>query len=642
MNIYLKERILIRKPIFFLCGSIYRNNLTDKRFIFKKYIEKKLNNNVHVLIIDDFISKERMEVNLDISLFEEIFASISFVTYIFIESFSSVAELGLFSNSKTNNNMVAIIPKGNNLINNKLGYFLKDIMLDNDVREFVVYDPKVQRFAYGTDYVDEHYYFYNNCLPIKIASNFDNKIESITDYTDLTISEYDVYKRKLLFYEFSLDEVKKICYVNEKTMFYLISGFIEKNFSQSEIIYHEITDSTVERIYSQLNNSINNSLYYYKNLFYDYEVNIINSNISTVDFIKYSIHFNKYFYQHLLNQNNPHEKSIVKFDDLFHINSNIFYKKANDIFEFSYHKFRETIRKKDYIYSFNIYNNKKVRKIITYKTDEQNKLKENHILINECLRKYMDDKKIVNNNSFAYKRNHNTLQCISCHKNSRVFLKIDISKFFESINPNIVFNNLINLMQNDISKYYNNKYEFIYFEKIIKKIISECCYKKTFPIGFITSPIISDLSMIYFDKQLNYQLLNIDKNFIYTRYADDILISLPKEFSKDNIYDIVENELNKLNLKINEKKVEFKKLITKGDYIKFLGLNIVYNGSENLITIGNKFIKSLAKDIVHNKNKTQYEIMKINGLKNYLKYNDKQGYERLLKIIKIYENIERR
>lgn len=638
MSIYLKRKIKIRKPIVFLCGSIYKKIYSDKRHIFKLFIENELNNNVHVLIIDDFLNKERLEDGLNIKVFEEIFSSIAAITYVFVESFSSVAELGLFTNSKNNsNNVIAIIPKEKNLLNNKIGYFVKEIILDVETNDSIIYNPKVIRFAYGTDYVDEHYYFYDDKLPKEIQYSFSQIKDCFYIEHEIVFSEYNNKFLNSTFYNFQYDLSKKLCYLDEKTLFYLVSAFIERKFTQSKIVYEEIKDTLIDEIYLLIQNSISESLYYYTNNIDIFDISIINNNAPAKEFIKYVIHFNKYFYQHLLNIDVATERKIIKFDDLFFNNLNVFFKKAKHIFEFDYENFTYTMSKKQYIRTFNIFNNKKVRKIITYKDIGSNNLKYNHILINKYIRKFLEDNDFYSECSFAYKKGLNTLQCVECHLNSKYFLKLDIEKFFESIKYEFVVKKFYNLMSNKINNLYRDEREKEKFLNIIKKIIYEASYNDSFPIGFITSPIISDLSMIEFDKNILDILYKIDERFIYTRYADDILVSLPDDFDKQYIYSIIKDELKKNDFMINEKKLEKKNLLKQGDYIRFVGLNIVFDGRKNSISLGKKFIKELAKSIVYNKHKSQYEINKNRGLVNYLKYNDKQGYKKLEKIINIYK-----
>ena len=98
--------------------------------------------------------------------------------------------------------------------------------------------------------------------------------------------------------------------------------------------------------------------------------------------------------------------------------------------------------------------NKKERRIVTYKNNYKGQqLRFYH----SFLLKILDLTLPSNDNSFAYKKDRNTLMCVERHIKSKQFLKVDIHKYFESIKYGAFFKIFlkqiaINLKQNGFSK----------------------------------------------------------------------------------------------------------------------------------------------------------------------------------------------
>src|SRR5690606_1075436 len=104
----LKKKLDLTHSYVFLCGSYYNSsNEFDKRLILRKYIEKF--NNLSPIIIDNAFNLDGFkDKTLKVGLMEEIIAKIAQFTIIIVESFSSSVELGLFSSSGKNNNILIV------------------------------------------------------------------------------------------------------------------------------------------------------------------------------------------------------------------------------------------------------------------------------------------------------------------------------------------------------------------------------------------------------------------------------------------------------------------------------------------------------------------------------------------------------
>jgi len=102
------------------------------------------------------------------------------------------------------------------------------------------------------------------------------------------------------------------------------------------------------------------------------------------------------------------------------------------------------------------------------------------------------------------------------------------------------------------------------------------------PLGFTISPLLTEIYMKEFDKDV----LNLLSKYglVYTRYADDIMLSSNKtinEVVQKNVYTEIEKLLAKRKLKINMKKYSFINFSEIGQHVKYVGLNIVKGANGN-------------------------------------------------------------
>ena len=132
----LLEKITIKRPIVFLCGPYYNKKSDgDRRKILKEYLINKKPSCLP-LIIDDFMSEEKIkDPTINVQLMEEIFAAVSYRTYIFLDTISTAAELGIFANSAYNNSIKVYLPKYDDIYNKgNVGYFVRSGVLRENSR----------------------------------------------------------------------------------------------------------------------------------------------------------------------------------------------------------------------------------------------------------------------------------------------------------------------------------------------------------------------------------------------------------------------------------------------------------------------------------------------------------------------------
>ena len=203
----------------------------------------------------------------------------------------------------------------------------------------------------------------------------------------------------------------------------------------------------------------------------------------------------------------------------------------------------------------------KIRHIVTYYNREGAFLRKKHLELLDELSSLASS-----SNSYAYKKGVRLLDALLPHLGNITFLKLDIKHFFDSIDKEILLKKINeNSLQRDNFEY--------------------CFYNNKLPIGFVTSPKLSDFYLYEFDVEV--QRYCIDHHLVYSRYADDFLVSSSNEdFAElDAFKEYIKEKLKDYKLEINEDKT-IKANLHKQTSIRFLGLNI----GEDKITISKWYI----------------------------------------------------
>ena len=202
-------------------------------------------------------------------------------------------------------------------------------------------------------------------------------------------------------------------------------------------------------------------------------------------------------------------------------------------------KDEKTILNKIYSISNNIEDNYKKFKIkkrngktrTIYEPSPNLKIIQKNILHNILEERY------TSNHAKAYKKGVCLRENAVMHTNKDMILKLDIKNFFDSIS---------------YMQVYCACFPEKYFPKSIGTLLTNLCtYQGVLPQGAPSSSYISNLIMLDFDIAVGAYCQ--ENNISYTRYCDDMTFS--GTFSKNDIINLVEKELKKLNLSLNKKKI---------------------------------------------------------------------------------------
>jgi RNA-directed DNA polymerase len=210
-----------------------------------------------------------------------------------------------------------------------------------------------------------------------------------------------------------------------------------------------------------------------------------------------------------------------------------------------------------------------IRKRLIHKPNK--KLKTYHSFLNLFLFEYLN---INNEVVFSYRKGLNVYDAISKHAHNKHFFQTDFTDFFKSLHADLIKKVILSSCDlspiSDINLYINRIVNLVTVDGVI-------------PMGFPTSPLISNACLFNFDNKL--QSYCIEQGLIYTRYSDDIIISSDnreKLFGVDAVVESIMKDFFENKLHINISKSKFTHV---GNKIKLLGMVILPNGK---ITVDKK------------------------------------------------------
>lgn len=221
----------------------------------------------------------------------------------------------------------------------------------------------------------------------------------------------------------------------------------------------------------------------------------------------------------------------------------------------------------------------------------------------------------------SYVKEKSALTAVQAHAGNKYFFTTDIENFFPSVTAE------------DVTKVLHRDAENIPiadFVDFIPKIVELTTYNGSIPVGFATSPKLSNAFLLGFDSALHRYCT--DQALTYTRYSDDIIISCNSRSLLEDIKVHVQELLAKYASPKLLLKADKTRQIHIGKRVKILGMVIMPNGR---ITIDSKYKKTLEtllhyyindKDKFHNlldkKIKTEDKEHSLFGLLHYAKSID--------------------
>ncbi|MDO5558500.1 MAG: reverse transcriptase domain-containing protein [Oscillospiraceae bacterium] len=265
----------------------------------------------------------------------------------------------------------------------------------------------------------------------------------------------------------------------------------------------------------------------------------------------------------------------------------------------------------------------KIRKIYTYSSDDC-ELRKYH----QKIYKFLEQRFVPSIFTKGYVKGRSIYQNAKSHMYNDYFIKLDIKDFF----PHICHKQLIDKMyyeMNILEKDQISKLECI-------NIIEKCSISnRGIPLGFITSPILSNIYLKEFDNIFYGKLKALElNNLVYTRYADDLTLSFKYNkankciFLEDQIINIANELLKRYGLFLNKNKTHSYNL-NISNHVRITGINIsILENGKRKLTVGRSeknFLYWQAINCIRDKDKDKIKLVK--GLQSYILSVEKIGSE---------------
>lgn len=226
---------------------------------------------------------------------------------------------------------------------------------------------------------------------------------------------------------------------------------------------------------------------------------------------------------------------------------------------------------------------------------------------------------LYHTSAYAYVPGRCSVDAIKRHQynESKWFLKTDFSDFFGSTTPEFVEQQLKEIYPFcEIMKHNEGR-------QALLKSLSLCFLNGGLPQGTPISPMLTNLVMIPIDFELSNTLRDykpMKKNFVYTRYADDIQITCKYNFKFMEIVEYINEVLRKHNAPFSIKAKKTRYGSTAGSNWN-LGLML---NKDNEITVGHRvkrqFKAALCNYIMDKKNGKDWALEDVQILTGKMSY----------------------
>jgi RNA-directed DNA polymerase len=185
---------------------------------------------------------------------------------------------------------------------------------------------------------------------------------------------------------------------------------------------------------------------------------------------------------------------------------------------------------------------------------------------------------------FSYRKGLSAYDAVARHAASKSFFVCDIADFFPRIRRPRIKSTLLTAM--DLCPIQD-------LDTWLDRIVDLVCVDDSLPVGFSTSPAISNSVLMAFDNAL--QTYCARNGMVLTRYSDDIIVSAQNSAALEGIQEQVAallQETVKGEFSLHPEKSRF---IHSGAKIKLLGMVLLPNGTVSV----DSSIKSEVEVLIH-------------------------------------------
>lgn len=238
---------------------------------------------------------------------------------------------------------------------------------------------------------------------------------------------------------------------------------------------------------------------------------------------------------------------------------------------------------------------------------------------------------LYHTSAFAYVKNRCTVDAVKRHQknNSKWFGKLDLHDFFGSTTLDYVIKMFSMVFPfSEIVKFPNGEAE-------LRKALDLAFLNGGLPQGTPLSPLITNVMMIPVDYKLANAFCDFDKQrFIYTRYADDFIISSKVDFDVHRVEKLVVDTLHEFGapFTINESKTRYGSSAGRN-----WNLGVMLN-KDNEITVGHKKkrqFQSMLYNYITDKRKgiswPREDVQTMQGLHSYYRMVEPETIDAIVK-----------
>lgn len=596
MSFHFIDRLIISRPLVFLCGP-YTNlkdpNPRDRRIILRKWINsnwissgvRTSGDKIHAypIIIDAILDADTQKAkNLKANLSEEILAQVAYRTYIFLDTMSTSYEFGEFTNYALGDNSVQV--------------FLDDeyeSRVKCPVNEYLKTSVSHRLTTYKAEYNGQGYIFFpKNKVPKNIVEAISIDSPLLPTYKSSFGIEFIASSgsKGLRFGTFAFEETGTGYgfYAAPKTWFYFMS------LVQSKHSYMDLSgvSSSSDAVFIKFVHAVKKELFL-SFCGFDKTPNKIKAWLAPIDIEIGCPLFGEEFFYHCVallglikNSMGPgmggvSYVSILPALPMAAMDGPLSYSRNLSRVQKFLHD-REGIIKHG-VASRTLVIKEKKRNIICYAPSKFGRdLRSAHETIAREFLSFLP----TSPNSFAYKGGHNTLECIRLHEGNTEFAKFDISKYFESITLAATMRKIFDLIISfGKEEAFLPRFSSEALMRDIKGLLKPLFFDGHLPIGYVSSPKISDFYLYSLDEEMR-KIVGVT----YTRYADDVLLSSKDAGLLNFACETLISKLHTERLWINEGKSLRKSLINVNDSIRYLGINLIKRDHGYSYSISHKYL----------------------------------------------------
>lgn len=240
---------------------------------------------------------------------------------------------------------------------------------------------------------------------------------------------------------------------------------------------------------------------------------------------------------------------------------------------------------------------------------------------------------LYHTSAFAYIKGRCTLDAVKRHQSnqSKWFAKYDFSNFFGSTTLQFVMSMLERIFP------FSEVIHTMGGRESMETFLELAFLDNVLPQGTPVSPVLTNLMMIPIDHRLYNKFRNFNSQyFVYTRYADDILVSSKYDFRFRQIEQEIRDTLKEFNAPFTIKPEKTRYGSSAGSN---WNLGVMLN-KDNQITIGRKrkreFISSLSNYAMDKKNGVKWDkndVQILEGFRNYYRMVEGEAIDRIVKFV---------